>query len=224
MAIVTVFDGRDIPIDRYDAAVEHGGAAVWAPADRSLHHCYESWTGFVVVDVWECEEAFARFGEEVIGPAMAATGIEGLEPSIHPLHRVHRGVGDANAATVATIYEAFGRGDIPAILEHLSDDIDWEGRSDDHGIPWLRPGRGKAHVVSFFESLAALELKRFEPTAILGGGDTVVALIDAELVVRDTGRTVDQLEAHVWTFDDAGLVRAFRHMVDTAAHLHALQR
>ena len=224
MAIVTVFDGRDIPIDRYDAAVEHGGDAVWSPPERELHLCYEAGTGFVVVDVWECEDAFARFGEQVIGPAMAAAGIEGLAPSIHAIHRVHRGVRDANAATVAAMYEAFGRGDIPFIIEHLSDDIDWEtGRQDDHGIPWLRPGRGKAHVASFFESLAALEFKRFEATAILGGGATVVALIDAEIVVRDTGSVLNQLEAHVWTFGEDGLVHAFCHMVDTMAHARALQ-
>ena len=224
MAIVTVFDGRDLPIDRYDAAVEHGGAAVWSPSERSLHVCYESGAGFVVVDIWECEDAFARFGAEVIGPAMDAAGITGLAPTIHAIHRLHRGVGDANAATVAAIYEAFGRGDIPFIIEHLHDDIEWEaGRQDDHGIPWLRPGRGKAHVLSFFESLAALEFKHFEATAILGGGDTVVALIDADIVVRDTGRTLNQLEAHVWTFGEDGLVRGFCHLVDTMAHARALQ-
>ena len=28
--------------------------------------------------------------------------------------------------TVQKIYEAFGKGDVPAILGHLSDDADWE--------------------------------------------------------------------------------------------------
>jgi ketosteroid isomerase-like protein len=32
----------------------------------------------------------------------------------------------SNLATVQSIYEAFGKGDIPAILEVLADDIEWE--------------------------------------------------------------------------------------------------
>jgi ketosteroid isomerase-like protein len=31
----------------------------------------------------------------------------------------------SNVATVQSIYEAFGRGDIPAILDRISDDVIW---------------------------------------------------------------------------------------------------
>jgi hypothetical protein len=30
-----------------------------------------------------------------------------------------------NIATVHGIYEAFGKGDVPAILDQLTDDVDW---------------------------------------------------------------------------------------------------
>jgi hypothetical protein len=40
--------------------------------------------GWRVVDVWESEEAFARFGE-VIGPILQEVGVPG-EPRISPLH------------------------------------------------------------------------------------------------------------------------------------------
>ena len=60
---------------------------------------------------------------------------------------------EANVAVVQAMYETFGRGDIPVILDHPVDEIDWEaGRDDDYGIPWLRPGRGKDHVLSFFSN------------------------------------------------------------------------
>ena len=30
-----------------------------------------------------------------------------------------------NVKTIQTVYEAFGRGDLPAILDALTDDVDW---------------------------------------------------------------------------------------------------
>ncbi|MGD9701553.1 MAG: nuclear transport factor 2 family protein [Acidimicrobiia bacterium] len=131
---------------------------------------------------------------------------------------------DANVATVRSMYEAFGRGDIPAIMECLADDVDWEaGRVDDYGIPWLRPGHGKDHVQRFFATLAGLEFKRFEPKVIAGVGDTVLALIDLEAVVAATGVTVSDAEVHVWTFHPDGRVRSLRHVVDTVQHARAVQ-
>jgi hypothetical protein len=59
--------------------------------------------------------------------------------------------------TVQSIYEAFGRGDIPAILNPLSDDVQWERPGTGHGVPWLTSGSGKAHVGGFFQSLAGIE-------------------------------------------------------------------
>jgi hypothetical protein len=132
---------------------------------------------------------------------------------------------DRHVGTVLAMYEAFGRGDIPAILDRLADDVVWEERSDDHGIPWLTPGTGKEHVVGFFETIGRkLEFKHFEPKAVTGAGAVVIALIDVHLVVRETGGEINDLEAHVWTFGDDGLVRSFRHIADTAGMLRALGR
>ena len=36
----------------------------------------------------------------------------------------------SNVATIQSVYEAFGRGDIPAILEVVSADAAWEHWSD----------------------------------------------------------------------------------------------
>ena len=32
---------------------------------------------------------------------------------------------DANIKTIAQVYEAFGRGDVAAILDAVTDDVDW---------------------------------------------------------------------------------------------------
>ncbi|MEP6659342.1 MAG: nuclear transport factor 2 family protein [Acidimicrobiales bacterium] len=65
----------------------------------------------------------------------------------------------SNLATVTALYEAFGRGDVPAILERLADDCAWEAWSDNSavkaGVPWLQPRVGKAGVAEFFAVVAS---------------------------------------------------------------------
>lgn len=130
-----------------------------------------------------------------------------------------------NIETVKGIYAAFGRGDIPAILEHISDDVDWEtGDYDTADIPWLRPGRGKAQAMSFFETVRGFEFSRFDVKAVAGDGDYVVGLVSIAGTWRPTGGTIDEaLEPHIWRFDASGKVAAFRHAVDTRQHARAAQ-
>ena len=126
-----------------------------------------------------------------------------------------------HAATVAAIYEAFGRGDIPAILERISEDVQRERPGVDHGIPWLEPGRGKAHVLRFFEALGAMSFEAFEVTNILEHGATVVGLVSSTISVKASGQRFSDDEAHVWTFGADGRVAAFRHLCDTVVHKRA---
>ena len=128
-----------------------------------------------------------------------------------------------NTETVQEIYASFGRGDIPTILEKLREDIEWEHDAMDHGVPWLLPRRGKAEVGRFFETLSQLEFLRFEPVAILEGGNQVVATIRVELVVKATRRAIRDFEAHLWTFDESGRVARFRHLADTHQHVVAVR-
>jgi ketosteroid isomerase-like protein len=122
----------------------------------------------------------------------------------------------ANIGTVQKIYEALGKGDVPAILGHLSEDVEWEYGGDATGLPWLQHRRGRAQVAGFFEDLAALDIQRFQPTAFLESGNVVVVLIELEFVVRATERRVaEEDEVHIWHFDDSGKVRRFRHRLDT---------
>ena len=92
----------------------------------------------------------------------------------------------AHIGTVQQLYEAFGKGDVPAILGHLADDVDWEYGGDATGLPWLQARRGPAQVAGFFQDLAALDIQRFQPTTFLESGNVVVVLIQLEVVVRAT--------------------------------------
>jgi ketosteroid isomerase-like protein len=129
-----------------------------------------------------------------------------------------------NIECVQRLYQAFGRGDVPAILELVSPDVHWEFGTPDHGIPWLREGRGREQVLAFFTTLAAnLEFHGFEPLAILAEGDWVVGLIRLSATHKVTKKPLrEECEAHVWRFDAAGRVIAMRHAADTASHLAAM--
>lgn len=126
--------------------------------------------------------------------------------------------------TVHHLYAAFGRGDIPAILEHLADDVDWEYDSV-APVPWLQPLKGRSQVPRFFDVLATqLEFTRFEPTLVLGEGLKVVSLVDLTVRVRATGREiVENDEVHIWHFNAGGQVQRFRHRLDTWKSVQALQ-
>ena len=125
----------------------------------------------------------------------------------------------SNIPTVQGIYAAFGRGDVPAILAHLAEDIVWEYAIADTGVPWLQPQAGRAGVVKFFESFAAVDFQKFQPKNFLENGSLVVALIDAVLVVKATGRTIsEEDEVHLWHFNTQGQVIRFGHKVDTHQH------
>lgn len=127
-----------------------------------------------------------------------------------------------NAEIVKGMYEAFGRGDVAAIIEPLAEDIVWDHANSDRGVPWLTPRRGRREVPAFFQAVAQhLQFEKFEVTAIVGDGDIIVALCDVVAVVKKNGRKiVERDEAHVWRFSN-GRVVEFRHGVDTARHLAA---
>jgi ketosteroid isomerase-like protein len=127
-----------------------------------------------------------------------------------------------NVETVQKIYEAFGRGDIAAILGHLTPDVEWEYGLVSTDVPWLQPQHGAGEVPRFFEALRALDFQRFEPKAFLESGDLVVVLVDFEATVASTRqRIVEEDEVHIWYFNAAGKVRRFRHRADTHQHWQA---
>jgi ketosteroid isomerase-like protein len=121
--------------------------------------------------------------------------------------------------TVQHIYQAFGRGDVPGIMEYLAEDVEWEHDAQDHGIPWITPGRGKQHVLGFFGVVGKeLEITQFDVDDLLVGTNRVIAVIRFGATVRATGKSVRDYELHTWTFGPSGKVEKFRHVVDTHQH------
>jgi ketosteroid isomerase-like protein len=129
----------------------------------------------------------------------------------------------SNLETVQAIYDAFSRGDVPAILDHLADDVEWDLDAPGYGVPIYEPGSGKPHVQKFFESIQDLEFHQFEPTNFLVGGNQVAVPINIKVEVKANGNTVEALEIHLWTFGDDGKVSRFFHCIDRHAFVLAYE-
>jgi ketosteroid isomerase-like protein len=121
-----------------------------------------------------------------------------------------------NTQKVMNLYAAFGRGDIPAVIEALADDVEWvlPGPAD---IPMAGTRRGKQAVQAWFGIAAEnLEFQVFEPRAFIAQDDKVVALLYVEAIARRTGRKFTSHDAHVYTLRDGKVVRQ-QSYEDTAA-------
>lgn len=135
----------------------------------------------------------------------------------------------SNLETVKGIYEAFGNGDIPAILEVLADDVEWEAWDDNSavtaGVPWMIPRHGKAEAVHFFETAGQMDIVELRVLNMMEGDNQVAVefVLEANLPAWGGGHYRDE-EIHLWTFNDDGKVSRLRHYTDTAKHIAALQR
>lgn len=92
MPIVAVFQSPGFTRDQYDESVRRltgGKERVESPSDWPVegllaHVAGDGPNGFRVVDVWESEDAFSRFGETLM-PVLQEIGVEG-DPEIYPAH------------------------------------------------------------------------------------------------------------------------------------------
>jgi ketosteroid isomerase-like protein len=121
--------------------------------------------------------------------------------------------------TVRSAYEAFGRQDIPGVLDTLGDDIQWDVPDS---LPFGGVFHGREEVTSFFGSIGDYyDELRVEPDEFLEAGDRVVALGNHHGKVKDGG-TFDVRFAMVWTMRD-GKAASFKEYTDTAPIDRALQ-
>jgi uncharacterized protein len=126
-----------------------------------------------------------------------------------------------NVQVVQQAYAAFGRGDIPAVLETLTDDVEWSVSGSPEVLPWAGQRRGREQVGQFFRALGGtLTHEAFEPREFIVQGDTVVVLGTER--VRASGRVVDTDWAMVFTIRDGKIAR-YRDYHDTAPIQAALR-
>jgi ketosteroid isomerase-like protein len=116
----------------------------------------------------------------------------------------------SGADVVRKAYEAFGRGDIPAVLELVADDVEWDVADVlVQGGSW----RGREGAGQFFQGLGQqYEELSIDVHDLIDGGEHVVGVG----VGRGTRRGGGEAEygfAHVFTVGD-GKVTRFREYAD----------
>ena len=117
---------------------------------------------------------------------------------------------------VQSLYSAFGRGDIPALLAQLTDDVHWEHKGQ-LPLAYLRTARGKADVATWFGQVAELDdIQAFEPREFLAGPDHVTVLGWERTRARPDGGVFECDWVHVFRLRE-GKVCRFVGSFDTAA-------
>src|SRR5262245_30127003 len=121
-----------------------------------------------------------------------------------------------NRALVQRGYEAFGRGDIEALLALLDENVEWitPGPAD---LPTAGHRRGHQQVAEFFQGVDSLyEIQRFAPEVFLSEGDRVVVLGSETTRVKATGKVLEMRWVHAFTVRN-GKVAALEEYEDMSA-------
>ena len=122
-----------------------------------------------------------------------------------------------NLRVVQEGYAAFGRGDIPALLNLYTEDVEYVIPGAPNIIPYAGTYRGPDQVAQFFSLLAdAVEFEQFEPQQFIAQGDSVVVLGRGRGRVKVTGHSFAEEWAHALTLRE-GKVTRFQAYNDTAA-------
>lgn len=120
-----------------------------------------------------------------------------------------------NLGIIREIYDAVGRGDVAAILDRVTDDVDWSAEAAGHAAPWHGPRPGKAGVASFFSDLAnSIEISEFTPHSFAAGENDIHLLVRFTFKSILTGREASMSMHHYWRIRD-GKVDYFRGSEDT---------
>jgi hypothetical protein len=126
-----------------------------------------------------------------------------------------------NALRVEAIFDAFGRGDIPYILDQLADDVRWIAHLEPI-VPWAGDYSGKDTVPAYFQALvSSVEVTGHAVNRLVAQDDTVVAIGEVSFRPGTTGKESSSSWVYVWKlrdgkvcsydqYNDPGLTEAFR--------------
>ena len=117
---------------------------------------------------------------------------------------------------VRSLYAAFARRDIPAILSVLSPDVEWT-EPDNPFTPSGGTLRGHAGFLEWARiGNEAEDVLSLEPREFLAGENSVAVIGHTRCRVKRSGRTYDTDFVHVITFRQGEIVR-FQELFDTWA-------
>jgi ketosteroid isomerase-like protein len=107
-------------------------------------------------------------------------------------------MGDTKIQTIRGIDEAFGRGDVDAILDTPFDDVDWAMEPEGSG-PWDGSRRGKGEVANSFKALVDnVEVTELAPLDFASNETDVMVVIRYSVRVPATGKAGAMTVHHWW--------------------------
>jgi ketosteroid isomerase-like protein len=117
----------------------------------------------------------------------------------------------SNKEIVHRMYSDFGQGNIPGILNVISDDVIFDTPGPAL-IPWAGIRNGKAGAMDFFKQVGdSTTYEKFEPQTFIAEGDKVVAIGLAHFTSKTTGKKGVSSWIMVWTFKNGKAVHAKNH-------------
>jgi ketosteroid isomerase-like protein len=123
---------------------------------------------------------------------------------------------EQNVEFVKTVYDAFARGDVPAVLGAFAEDIEW---FEAEGMPYGGLHRGPDAVAQNVFGPITEDVEGFAvtPEELIGSGATVAAVVRYTGTGKATGKALDVPVVHVWDIRDGKLAR-FRQFIDTVKY------
>ena len=124
-----------------------------------------------------------------------------------------------NVKMLQSGYDAFRRGDLPAIFKLFDPDIEFY---QSQAVPWGGRYKGLDQVKEFFHKLTTAIASQVELDHFVDAGDCVVAVGRTRGTVRATGKAFNVPVVHVWRLKDGKAIR-FEAYIDHPSMLRALQ-
>jgi uncharacterized protein len=131
---------------------------------------------------------------------------------------------DDNIRLIHEQFAAFGRGDLPAALSQMSEDVEWQAPVSGHpdALPWGGRRLGRKAVADYFRLLGGtVRPQPFEGLVFTASGDRVVVEGRNAGTVLSNGKRYEHEWVMVFTVRRGQIVR-FRHYYDPADISEAL--
>jgi ketosteroid isomerase-like protein len=127
---------------------------------------------------------------------------------------------DQNVEVIRGVYDAFTRGDVPAVLGLMTPAAEW---TEAEGFPYAGTYKGPDAILQGVLMKLGTEWDGFRavPDEFVAQGDRVVAIGEYSGRYKATGKSFRAPFVHVWTVRDGRIERFVQH-TDTALVQRAL--
>ncbi len=116
---------------------------------------------------------------------------------------------DPKIEVIRSMYEAFGRGDMDAVLVDVADEVEWISVTETPNptVPWYGSYRGKGDVPRFFKEIGSnVEVTEFAPLSFTSNETDVMVALRWAITVRATGKSASLHMLHWWRFAEGKVV------------------